>query len=349
MATQSVAAETADTGRSPRGLRIGGLEGMAFSVVMARTMGELLGLRRVLILLVIGLLPAWFMSQVVWRGSFQGGTMALPMQTGFLAGYFLIIAFLWMTGFYLAYLLIGTSGLELIDRERQRGTLLLIVSKPISRLQFLLGKFLALVVTSLLLEAIVLLGSILVFVLVLGIDPDTASALWGLMPWMFLFSVLATLLFASVSIALSTLVSSNLIRTVVFMGILMLVFVSGIVVRFGWPGIYEDYRLYYVDGGYNLGNAYVMLLDQAETGRMTPQSQAWLGLTTGAYKAGAQEVLLTMFMGSAASFDPDIGAMPPSLEKSGYLSPAVSVALCLAIAGGAFAAAATGLNRKEVY
>ena len=349
MATQDVPGESAAAGWSPRGLRIGALEGMAFSVVMARTMGELLGLRRTAILLVVGLLPVWFVAYVVWRGSFQAGAMALPMQTGFLAGYFLVVSFLWLTGFYLAYLLIGTSGLELIDGERQKGTLLLMVSKPISRLQFLLGKFLALVVTSLLLEAIVLLGSILVFVLVLGIDPDTTSALWGLMPWMFLFSVLATLLFASVSIALSTLVSSNLIRSVGFMAILMVVFVAGIVLRFGWPGIYEDYRLYYMDGGYNLGNAYVMLLDQAETGRMTPQSQAWLGLTTGAYKAGAQEVLLTMFMGSAASFDPDIGAMPPSLEKSGYLSPAVSVALCLAIAAGAFTAAATGLNRKEVY
>ena len=349
MATQDVAGESAVAGRSPWRLSIGALEGMAFSVVMARTMGELLGLRRTVTLLVVGLLPVWFVAYVVWRGSFQAGTMALPMQTGFLAGYFLVISFLWLTGFYLAYLLIGTSGLELIDGERQKGTLLLMVSKPISRFQFLLGKFLALVVTSLLLEAIVLLGSILVFVLVLGIDPDTASALWGLMPWMFLFSVLATLLFASLSIALSTLVSSNLIRTVVFMAVLLIVFVAGIVVRFGWPGTYEDYHLYYVDGGYNLGNAYVMMLDQAETGRMTPQSQAWLGLTTGAYKAGAQEVLLTMFMGSAASFDPDIGAMPPSLEKSGYLSPAVSVALCLAIAAGAFTAAAMGLNKKEVY
>ena len=349
MATQDVADETAAAGRGPRELRIGVLEGMAFSVVMARTMGELLGLRRTVILLVAGLLPVWFMAYVVWRGSFQAGTMALPMQTGFLAGYFLVISFLWMTGFYLAYLLIGTSGLELIDGERQKGTLLLIVSKPISRLHFLLGKFLALVVTSLLLEAIVLLGSILVFVLVLGIDPDTAAALWGLMPWMFLFSVLATLFFASLSIAMSTLVSSNLTRTVAFLAILILVFAAGIVVRVGWPGTYEDYHLYYVDGGYNLGNAYVMLLDQAETGRMTPQSQAWLGLTTGAYKAGAQEVLLTMFMGSAASFDPDIGAMPPSLQKSGYLPPAASVGLCLAIAAGAFAAAAAAFNRKEVY
>jgi ABC-type transport system involved in multi-copper enzyme maturation permease subunit len=323
--------------------------GSAMVAVMARTMGELLSLRRVLFLLVVGIIPIWFMAYVVWRPGFSAGTMALPMQTGFLVGNFLVVSFLWLVGFYLAYLVIGTSGLELIDRERQRGTLLLIVSKPITRLQFLIGKFLALVITSFLLVTVVLLASVLVFVGTLGIDPDTVSALVGLVPWMLLFSILATALFASVSVAFSTFISSNLVRTVAFLAALVIVFAGGIVVRFGWPGVYEQYRLYYVDGGFNLGNAYVLLLEKAETGRMTPQSQAWLGLTTGAYRAGAQEVLMTMFLGAGGALDPDIGAMPPSLEKSGYLSPVVSVGLCLALTAGAFAAAATSLNRKEVF
>ncbi len=319
---------------------------MRFQVVMGKTIGDLMGLRRTIALVAGGLVPAVFWSLVVWRDTFQADAMPLEMQTSSLAGLFIIISFLWMAGFYLAYLVIGTSGLELIDREQDKGTLLLMMSKPISRTQFLLGKFLALVLTSLLLEAIILPGSILLFWGLLGLDPDTVAALLKLVPWIFLFSLLVTLVFASLSVALSTLVRAYLVRSLAFLLILAIIFAVGPVWRAVWPSTYEGYHIYYLDGSYNLGNAYVLLLDQAETGRMTPLYQAWLGITTGAYQAGT-EVLLAAFMGGGA-FDPDIGAMPASLERTAYLPPVVSIGLFLAIAVAAFGAAILALNRKEV-
>lgn len=126
-----------------------------------------------------------------------------------------------------------------------------------------------------------------------------------------------------------------------------IVFAAGPVMRMGWPGIYEDYRRYYVDGSYNLGNAYVLMLDRAETGRLTPQSQAWLGITTGAYKAGT-EALLTTLVGATEAFDPDIGAMPPSMERTTYVAPAVSVVFILAIGSIALGVAGWVIRREEV-
>ncbi|MFH1560540.1 MAG: ABC transporter permease, partial [Chloroflexota bacterium] len=136
---------------------------MRFHVVMAKTIGDLMSVPRTVALVAGGLVPALFWSLVVWRETFQANTMSLEMETSSLVGFFITISFLWMAGLYLAYLMVGTSGLELVDRERDKGTLLLMVSKPISRTQFLLGKFLALVLTSLLLEAIILPGSVLLF------------------------------------------------------------------------------------------------------------------------------------------------------------------------------------------
>ena len=79
---------------------------------------------------------------------------------------------------------------------------------------------------------------------------------------------------------------------------------------------------------------------------MSPITQAWLGIATGAYEAGT-EVLLAAFLGGAA-FDPDIGAMPPSLERTTKLSPAISIGLILVGTVAAFGAASVALNRKEV-
>ena len=318
---------------------------LRFHVVMVKTIGDLMGMPRTVALVAGGVAPA-VIYYLVAREMFQAGTKSLEMEMSLLVGYFILISFLWMAGVYLIYLVIGTSGLELVDRERDKGTLLLMVSKPISRVEFLLGKFLALVLTTLLLEAIILLGSVLVLWGLLGLDPDVVAALLNLLPWIFLFSVFVTLAFASLTIALSTLVSNYLVRNVILLTIVAIVFAAGPVLRVQWPDIYEDYNLYYVDGSYNLGNAYALLVDKGETGRILPEFQAWIGITTGAYK-GSAEVLIASFLGGEA-FDPDIGAMPPSLERTTYIAPALSIGLSLAVTVAAFGVASLALNRKEI-
>jgi len=314
---------------------------------MAKTIGDLMTLRRTIAVVVIGLLPPVLLALFWWRNLFHNGSMSFEMQTGYLVGAFMVMAFLWQAGFYLASSAIAFSGLEAVAKEEDRGTLLMMVSKPISRLQFLLGKFLALVLTALVLELMLLLGTLVAFWAIIGIDPYTLSVLLGLVPWIFLFSLIVSILFAAISVALSALVKNNAMRSVAMLLVLVLVFMAGPMMRAMWPDGYESYRLYYVDGSYNLGNAYVMFLDRAEQGRMLPQAQAWLGLSTGAYRAGPQTLLL-MFLGGPAGFDPDIGAMSPSLERTTYLAPIVSVLLCLLAGLAAFAIGAVALNRKEV-
>lgn len=321
---------------------------MRFHIVMGKTIAELMSLKRTIAIVAVGLAAGVGLHFLMWQRLFQIGDMSLEMQASSLVGYFLMISFMFLAGFYLAYI-VGISGLEFVAKEEERGTLLLMVSKPISRFQFLLGKFLALVLTSLLLELIVLLGSVLLLEKLLELDPDILEALLGLVPWIFLFSVIVGLLFAAISIAISALIKNEPIRGLLLMLIIVLIFGAGPGVRMMWPNAYEDYHLYYVDGGYNLGNAYTMLLDQAESGRMTPQIQALSGIFTGSYKTGAEELILTMFLGASESFDPDIGAMPPSLEPTNYLSPVVSVLLCLVISSAALGVARVAMERKEVF
>ena len=317
-------------------------------IVMEKTIRELMGLRRLVVVIIAGLAPAVFFGAVFWRESFRSGIMSLEMQTHTLVGYFLLLSFIWIVGIYIAYV-ITASGMDFISKEEEEGTLLLMVSKPISRFQFILGKFLTLLVTTLLLELVILFGSILLLWVLLGLDAEIIRALVGLVPWIFLYSVIMVILFDTLTIAISTLFKNRVLKTVLTMLLVMLIFGVGPILRTVWPNTYENYHLHYIDPGYHLGNIYVSLLDQAESGRMTPQIQAYLGIFTGTYEAGMEEVVLLMFMGSTESFDPDMGAMPSSLERTDYLTPLVSVLLCFAVSAVALGVAKVAMERKEVY
>lgn len=321
-----------------------------FHVVMERTIRELMSLRRMAVIIIVGLLPAAFLS-LLMRGMFKAGDLSLEMQTHLLLGYFMILYFM-MAMAYLGYFVVATSGQELVAKEEEKGTLLLMVSKPISRFQFLLGKFLALVLTTLLLGLIVLLGSILVLRSMVGLDIDTVGTMLGLVPWIFLLCVITVLFFAAVSMALSALIKSNTIRGILMMLIVALILGAGSGIRMMYPNVYEGYGFYLFDGGYHLGNSYLFLLDQVKGSRMTPQTQVMLGAVTGTYKADLMTALFMFFGGSelmgSTAFDPEIGGLPPSLEKTAYLNPLISIALCILASGAAFGVANVALNRKEI-
>jgi ABC-type transport system involved in multi-copper enzyme maturation permease subunit len=297
----------------------------ALYTVMAKTIRDLLGARRVIVAILGGQALATFLSLVAWADAFEGGRMGLDMQTSYLVGYFITVSFFWMTGLFLAYMVVGTSGLELVDQERKRGTLLLIVSKPIGRLQFLAGKFLALVLTAALLEATILVVSAMATKAMLGFGPHVLTARLKALPWIFLFSLLVIVVFTAVSVALSTLVRSALVRNGVFMLVLIAVFAVGPVMRMAWPDIYEDYRVYYLDGGYNLGNVYVDILDNTAAVRLGPQAQAWLGITRRIQDRRGRAV--NRVGGSG-------GRLRPRHRRHAALNGAVDVCLACRIAGG---------------
>jgi ABC-type transport system involved in multi-copper enzyme maturation permease subunit len=316
-------------------------------IVMNKTISELMSLRRLVAGLFIGLAPA-ILFGFVWRENLSAGTMSLEMQMRTMVGYFMLISFVWIVGAFIAYLII-TSGIDSISKEEESGTLLLMVSKPISRFQFILGKFLGLLVTTLLLEIVILFGAIFIFWLILGLDPETVGALLSVAFWIFLYSIIVAILFAALAIAMSTLFKSQMLKITLSLVLVMLIFVFGLMLRGIWPSTYENYHLGYIDPGYHLGNIYVSAVEQVESGRITPQTQAYMGLINGTYSAGVEEAVLVMFLGTSQSFDPDIGAMPPSLERTNYLNPVLSALLCLIVSAGAVWVAKIAIERKEVF
>ena len=326
--------------------RINTVMGKSF-IVMNRTISELMSLKRLAASLLIGLAPA-ILFGFVWKQTLSMGTMSLEMQMRSMVGYFMLISFVWIVGAFIAYMII-TSGIDSVSKEEESGTLLLMVSKPISRFQFILGKFLGLLVTTLILEAAILFGSIFIFWLIIGLDSETVGALLAVACWIFLYSIIVAILFDALAIAMSTLFKSQMLKITLSILLVMFIFVFGLLVRSIWPNTYEKFHLGYIDPGYHLGNIYVSAVEQVESGRITPQTQAYMGLINGTYSAGVEEAVLVMFLGTSQSFDPDIGAMPPSLERTSYVIPVLSVLLCLAVSAGALWVAKIAMEKKEVF
>lgn len=316
-------------------------------IVANKTISELMSLKRLAAGLLIGLAPA-ILFGFVWRENLSAGTMSLEMQMRTMVGYFMLISFVWIVGAFIAYLII-TSGIDSVSKEEEDGTILLMVSKPISRFQFILGKFLGLLVTILLLEVVILFGSIFIFWLILGLDPETIGSLLSVASWIFLYSIIVAILFDALAIAMSTIFKSQMLKITLSLVLVMLIFLFGFIMRIQWPSTYEKFHLGYIDPGYHLGNIYVSVVEQVESGRITPQTQAYMGLINGTYSAGLEEAVLVMFTGASQSFDPDIGAMPPSLERTNYLNPIFSVLLCLIVSASALWVSKIAIERKEVF
>jgi ABC-type transport system involved in multi-copper enzyme maturation permease subunit len=116
--------------------------------------------------------------------------------------FFVMLCYFWVLGFPLVIWLIH-NGIGLFARERDEGTLLLLLSKPLSRNHIFLGKYLALMLSSL------LLGSCSIFLSITGMTlfvfPDDKIALYLLkiVPSLGIYLFFLTISLSIVSVGLS--------------------------------------------------------------------------------------------------------------------------------------------------
>lgn len=308
---------------------------MRFHIILTKTLNDLLSLKRTIALVLLGIFFPVILSPI-WRDGMLNTPMSLEKETHYIVDNFTVLLFMWVTGLCLV-ITVATTAASFVSKEDTDGTLLIMVSKPINRFELVLGKFLALVINAMIIQAVVLLLSVMIFWFVLPIDPETFAALLGMIPWLLLYSLLVTIVFGSVAIAFSALMKSRVKIMLVLMIIIIWIFFVGMIPRTAFSSTYESFHLYYGDLGYHMGNTYTMLMDHTEAGQMMPQNQPFMTIFAGTYKDMNE------------SFDPDIGAMPPSLELTDYISPGYSTVFWLAISAIALALAIWAIERKEVH
>jgi len=313
---------------------------MRFHIVMLKTLKDLFSIKRSLVFLIICLIPVFIFANVSQREAvFNFKVMTLPMQIQMMNGIFIIMSFIWIAGIPLVLLAAMTCG-SFISKEEQDGTLLLLASKPIRRYEIIIGKFFAFLVSTMILELIAFLLAPLLTFNLLDLDPSALTSMLNMVPSLYLYSLFVTFVFGAISATLSVL-SRNRVKVVMVLVALTILIYFGFSIIRGWTvplGVYDKYGMNYFDVNYQLGNSYVFFLEQSGV-KIMPPIQGILGQFTGVYEATDPEMV----------FDPDLGAMPSSLELKKYNTPLVSLSIWLGLAVFLLVAGILKFEKKEIY
>ena len=214
---------------------------------------------------------------------------------------------------------VGTSGSSLIAEEVSSGTLLLLVSKPISRIKIFLGKYIALYSYGILVSflSIFILGWVSVLTQSGNIDHFI-----GLIPFLsalFIYSLFILFLFTSITMAFSSLFKKSRTTSMVVIIIVMVSYLAFFLIRTLTGTLYGAFQLYHFDLGYHLGNIFIFFI---ETLNAIPPSINWqmnFGMMTGVYDL-------------TPNLDPDQYINLGGLEKTNYYLPIFSLLLWVIIA-----------------
>lgn len=311
---------------------------MGFRAIVRKTLIDLTGWKRTIILLLLGLIVP-VLTSIAWRSHLHTAGLSPDMVTYYVLKSFVGISFIWTTGFFLAMAVV-TSAAGAISKESHEGTLLTLVSKPIPRRQIVLGKFTGIVIHSLLMITVVFLIQAVMLWFILPVEAPTFARLLLAIPWMILYSLLVILVFASVSLALSSLIDNQVVITVLACGVVFFMFMFGPVSTMIFsvkPQGYQDHYVYMIDGSYQLGNAFAPALKQALGGKMLPsQELSEIRYFAGIFKGGRLED-----SGSSSEY------MYPG-ELANYVKPAVSATLLMVLVAGCLAVAVVMTERKDV-
>ena len=194
----------------------------------------------------------------------------------------------WSTGIVLT-LMISNQSSGLIADEVDKGTMLMLVSKPVSRFQIFFGKFLAMVCYAPFINAISVFLSGWVITLVFGGSIHHYAEMLPLLRYLFAYCIFVSLIFIFISMALSSIMSKGRRAIIVMVFLIIVVFLVFLIVRLVAGSYYEQYYLYWIDLGYHLGNIFVFFI---ETNEIVPPTTAWQTLfmrIAGVYQGGTSD------------------------------------------------------------
>lgn len=261
-------------------------------------------------------------------------TMPLRRQELLLFDVYAALSYFWGVGIPL--LVVGAVlSANTLALEAERGTLRILLSKPIRRWEVLLGTFLAIVAFSVL---VALASMLLIGATVYLFSNASAAAIGGgifaLVPGNLVFALFVAVVAAGLGTALAVL-TQNRLRTALAGVVVPILYFAFLPIRQFGADFYGDYFLYVADVSYHFGHAFVLIHGALDSG-FTPETQAALAIWSGVYDPQPPLV------------DPLLGGMPTSLEPVGYLPPVVSVALLLVVSVGLFGFALVRFERMDI-
>ena len=302
------------------------------AIIIKKTFQDIDSLKKTIIMLiVISIFPLIF---ILLPTTVDFGLIS-PNHAATIIGFALIFpAFFWTLG--LVYtIIIGTAGAPLIAEEVKSGTMLLLVSKPISRIKIFIGKYIAVYLYGMLLSffSIFVIGWIGVFVKSGNIDHFIS--LIPFLTALFIYSLFILFLFTSITMAFSSIFKKARSASMLIIFISILSYIAFLLIRTLTGPFYVTFQLYHFDLGYHLGNIFILFIETLNAVPPSISWQMWFASITGVYSLGS-------------SVDPDQNINLGGLEKTNFYLPVFSLLIWILIAALLLVFGIWSLKRREI-
>jgi len=242
--------------------------------------------------------------------------------------------FFWSLG--LTYtIFIGVSGAPLIADEVKSGTMLILISKPISRIKIFLGKFIGVFLYGMLLSFISIFVIGWIGVLMQSGNIDHFVSLIPFLTAIYLYSLFILFLFSSITLALSSIFEKSRNAALGILLIVIFSYLAFLIIRQIAGQYYVLFQFYHFDLGYHLGNIFILFIESLDA---IPPSTTWqlmFGMLTGVYSTDSP-------------IDPDQNINLGGFEKTNYYLPSISLLIWLLIAILLLAFGLMSLKKREI-
>jgi ABC-type transport system involved in multi-copper enzyme maturation permease subunit len=243
-------------------------------------------------------------------------------------------AFMFFLGSFYA-VIIGLSGSSLIAEEISSGTMLILVSKPISRIKIFLGKYLAVILYGMLISFISIFTIGWLGVLIKSGNIDHFISLLPFLTALYLYSLFILFLFTSITMALSSIFKKSRNVSIIILVLVIFAYLGFFIIRTIVGQFYVTFQLYHFDLGYHLGNVFILFIESLNA---IPPSASWqlvFATFTGVYSL-------------TSTTDPDQGINLGGLEKTNYYLPIFSLLIWVLIATLLLIFGIFSLKKREI-
>lgn len=234
--------------------------GSRFFIILFQALASMMTLKKwVIFLIAASSVPV--IAAVILNGVIASDPLfqSLEVQRMLIRDIFLLITYVWTAGLVLAFSAAGNAS-GFIAREAKDHTLLILVSKPVRRIEILFGKFSAYVINMIALEALAMIITSYLIIYLSGVDLSIWGELLATIPYLLLFVVIMILIFGAIPMALSATSNSPGRIMLGMAGLATFMYFGFLFIRQLLGSTYEEYWLYTIDLGYHLGNIYTYLL-----------------------------------------------------------------------------------------
>lgn len=302
------------------------------TIIIKRTFQEIYSIKKIIIMII-------FMLFLPLIYSFGGAGVDFGLISPYHAATVISIAlvfpiFFWSLG--LAYtIFIGVSGAPLIADEVKSGTMLLLISKPISRIKIFLGKYIGVFLYGMLLSFISIFVIGWIGVLFQSGNIDHFVSLIPFLTALYLYSLFILFLFTSITLALSSIFEKSRNASLGILLIVIFSYLAFMIIRQIAGANYAMFQLYHFDLGYHLGNIFILFVESLDAIPPATSWQLMFGMLTGVYSTDSP-------------IDPDQNINLGGYEKTNYYLPISSLLIWLLIAVLLLAYGIISLKKREI-